>query len=173
MTSLSIKYKKIEEDKNIFIKHVDNINEKIKCNIHTIDIIITSHNDLHNFIKIMDLFECYKWDILKNDYTKIKKNINKDKKIYKSLLDFYGNIISYYTPQEIEKYNKILKTMSEEYLLMLYSFERLKNIHKDIYIKVKGYIKNNMIIKINNVSDEMKPILTELYKLYIDLKFHH
>ena len=173
MTTLLIKYKKIEEEKLIFTKQIDDINERIKHNVHIIDNIITSHNDLHNFIKTMDLFECYKWDILKNDYTKVKKNINRDKKKYKLLSDLYGNIISYYTPLEIEKYNKIMKTIGELHLLMLYSFERLKNIHKDIYIKVKGYIKNEKIVKITTITDEMKLILVELYKLYIDIKFSH
>jgi hypothetical protein len=173
MTSLAIKYKKIEEDKLFFTKQIDDVSKQIENNISMITNIIASHNEFHNFIKIIDLLEYYKWCTLKNDYKQIKKNINRDKKLYRLLSDLYGNIISYYTPLEIEKYNKILQVIGESHMIMLYNYERLKNIHKDMYIKIKGYIKNNMIIKITNVSDEMKPILVELYKLYIDLKFHH
>lgn len=168
---LTIKYKKIEEDKCYFESMINVIYDNIKYNISKLDDNISSHNEFINFIKIMNLYEDYKWNTLKYNYMSIKKKVNIDKKTYKTIIDLYGDIISYYTSEQIEMNNKLMKEISEYYDMMLYSFIQLHNIHRDVYIKCKYFIKNNMIVKVNNITNDNMPILTELYQLYIDIKY--
>jgi hypothetical protein len=169
--SLAIKYKKITEDKQYFDTMINDIYNSIKYNISKLDDNISNHNEFINFIKIINLYEDYKWRTLKYNYSKIKKKINKDKKTYKSLIELYGDIISYYTPDQIEMNNRLMKEVSEYYDMMLYSFIQLHNIHKDIYIKCKYFIKSDKIIKVNNITSDNMLTLIELYKLYIDIKY--
>lgn len=168
---LTIKYKKIEDDKQYFESMLNIIYDSIKYNISKLDDNISNHNEFINFIKIMNLYEDYKWNTLKYNYMSIKKKVNMDKKTYKTIIDLYGDIISYYTPELIEINNKLMKEISEYYNMMLYSFIQLHNIHKDVYIKCKYFIKNNMIVKVNNITSDNKSILVELYQLYIDIKY--
>ena len=169
--SLAIKYKKINEDKQHFDNMINNIYDNIKCNITDLDDNMNNHVEFINFIKIMNLYEDYKWNTLKYNYMSIKKKVNIDKKTYKNLIDLYSDIISYYTSEQIEVNNKLMKEISEYYDMMLYSFIQLHNIHKDVYIKCKYFIKNNMIVKVNNITSDNKSILVELYQLYIDIKY--
>ena len=168
---LTIKYKKIEEDKSYFDSMINDIYDNIKYNINKLEDNISNHNEFINFIKIMNLYEDYKWRTLKYNYSKIKKKINMDKKTYKSLIELYGDIISYYTPELIEMNNKLMKEIREYYDMMIYGFIQLHNIHKDIYIKCKHFIKSDKIIKVNNITNDNMSLLIEFYQLYIDIKY--
>lgn len=170
MTSLAIKYKQVEEDKKAFDNIILLTEDKIKYNIIKLNDIIEMHNEFLNFIKITNVYEIYNWNRLKYNYSNIKKILNKDKKLYTILADMYGNIISYYNSEQVEQYNKQLKMIGENNNIMLYTFIQLKNIHKEAHIKCKYFHKKEDIIKVDTITDDIKPIMTELYEIYMDTK---
>ena len=73
----------------------------------------------------------------------------------------------------IIKNNNMMKTIGSLNENMLYTFIQLKKIHKNVYSKSKYYIKNDAIIKVDNINNNNKDIIKELYQLYTDMKINN
>ena len=57
----------------------------------------------------MKLYEIYKWSTLKIDYIQLKKEITKDKKVYKKITKNYGILISYFDSSSRNQINNQIK----------------------------------------------------------------
>ena len=149
---------------------IDNSLIEIPNNLTIIKINLEKHFNFINFVDSVKIYEIYKWTKLKEEYNKIKKKINIDKKLYPQIIKIYGIINSYYTVEETECKNKIIKKINEDNILLLIQLEEIKKIHNNIIIKCKYYIRNINIIKINQENNEYDILIKKLYEIHSNLK---
>ena len=168
---LGLKQQKVDEDKKTFDGMIATTQELISSTIMKLKNVITNHNDFIHFIDTMNLYELYRWNTLKVEYNNVKKIFNVNKKLYRKLSELYGDVISYYTEDMITKYNNMMKNIGNMNEDMMYTFIQLKKKHKDVYHKSYQYIKNENIIKVENINENNKDVLLDLYQNYIDSKF--
>jgi hypothetical protein len=167
---LAERYQYINQNKRNIKFMVDDANNRIKNNLERISQSITAHKEFYNFVNIMNLFEIYNWEHLKNEYNFIKKDITKDKNLNKPIIKTYSEIISYCTEIEINDTNNMIKKISDDIQLMLFEFIELKKIHNETTNKCKIYSKSEDIIKIPNLIPEIEPYIKKMYEFYIDIK---
>ncbi len=160
----------IDKDKLSLLSLIDTTHKTIYSNIESIKDVIEKHYDFVNFVETMKIYEMYKWANIKLDYNSIKKKINQDKKIYQSISKFYGKIITYFNQDEITQLNLKIKSIYELTETMMYNFDILNKLHIDTGNKCKYMIKNPIIIKIDNLTTELKPLVIKLYENYIGIK---
>jgi len=138
-------------------------------NLNKIEQLCEFHNDFINFVNTMKIYESYKWTNLKLEYKNIKIKINKDKKIIHKITNFLGKLTNYYTQNNIENINLTINDIVCKIDLMLYKFNILQRHHEYVRNKSKYMIKNNTIIKINNINNN-KQLLLKIYENYISIK---
>lgn len=144
--------------------------KQIDSNLNKIEQLQEAHLDFINFVKIINLYESYRWTNIKYDYNFIKSKINKDKKIIHVITKFFGSITNYYTLIEIHNINIKINDISCKIELMIYKFNKLQILHKQIYNKSKYMIRNDSIIKINIFNNINKPLLLKIYENYNSIK---
>jgi len=160
----------IENDKVILDNMIKNANNNLNKDLDTITQVLDKHNDLLSFIEIMKIYEFYKWSDIKRLYSEIKKQVTKDSKLFLNIVRFYGDIISYYPENDMNKMNSTIKNIKNDHDSVLLHFNLLRKKHKDTKIKCGGYIRSNDITIIYNIVPEIIPLIIKLYKNYIDIK---
>jgi hypothetical protein len=118
----------------------------------------------------MNIYEDYKWSKIKEDYNKIKKKVNIDKKIYPQIIKIYGIVNNYYSSDEFNDKNIIIKKLNEDNNLLKIEFEKLKKLHNKLINKRKNYVKNMKMIKIYISNKESDLLIQKLYQIHHDLK---
>jgi len=135
----------IENDKVILDNMIKNANNNLNKDLDTITQVLDKHNDLLSFIEIMKIYEFYKWSDIKRLYSEIKKQVTKDSKLFLNIVRFYGDIISYYPENDMNKMNSTIKNIKNDHDSVLLHFNLLRKKHKDTKIKCGGYIRSNYI----------------------------
>jgi hypothetical protein len=130
-----IKNKKEELDKLFILIN----NGYTKQNIENT---IKEHNDIIKKTSKLNTFDSDKWNILKNDYMKIKKNITYNKYLLKQIIILYSSIINYYNKDIRENINNNISKISKNNDIIRFYFEELKYIHKETSIKRYYVLKN-------------------------------
>jgi len=122
---------------------------ELPINIKNIKDMIDNHIFFINYIETNNIYEDYKWENMKLIYNKIKKKVNQDKKLYYKIVKIYGIVISYYSIDEYNNYNKIINELYNTNYDMKLEWEKIKKLHNLLINKRKNYIKNKNIVKIN------------------------
>lgn len=165
-----IRRQQIENDKVTLDSMIKNAIDNLNKDLNTITQVLDKHNDLLSFIEIMKIYEFYKWTDIKKSYSEIKKQVTKDSKLFLNIVRFYGDIISYYPENAINKMNSTIKNIKDEHDSVLLHFNLLRKKHKETKNKCGGYMRSNEITKIYDIVPEITPLITKLYKNYIDIK---
>ncbi len=165
-----LKRDNINQKKQELKSLIDSISHKIKLNLDNIQDVNEKHTEFIIFVDIMKVHELYKWTNLKLEYNSVKKHVTKDKKAYHTISKLYGKIINYYQPDEINNLNMEIKSIYDLNETMIYKFTILKKLHEESGNKCKYMIKNPNIIKIEYLTNEIKPLVTKLYENYIGIK---
>jgi len=160
----------INQAKYKFEELLTNSTKELDFNLNYIKQLYDNHTDFINFIKIMNIYEVYRWTNLKFDYNFIKIKTTKDKKIIYGITKFLNSLTNYYNQIEIDNINFRIKDISYKIELMVCTFIKLQIYHNNITNKIRNVIKNNTIIKINNINDANKNLIQKLYENYISIK---
>jgi hypothetical protein len=160
----------INQAKYKFEELLTNSTKELDFNLNYIKQLYDNHTDFINFIKIMNIYEVYRWTNLKFDYNFIKIKTTKDKKIIYGITKFLNSLTNYYNQIEINNINFRIKDISYKIELMICTFIKLQIYHNNITNKMRNVIKNNTIIKINNINDANKNLIQKLYENYISIK---
>jgi hypothetical protein len=160
----------INQAKYKFEELLTNSTKELDFNLNYIKQLYDNHTDFINFIKIMNIYEVYRWTNLKFDYNFIKIKTTKDKKIIYGITKFLNSLTNYYNQIEIDNINFRIKDISYKIELMVCTFIKLQIYHNNITNKMRNVIKNNTIIKINNINDANKNLIQKLYENYISIK---
>jgi hypothetical protein len=121
---------------------------EIPININSITTIINEHYQFINIIETTKIYEDYKWEKLKEEYNKIKKKVNLDKKLYPQIIKIYGIVNSYYLLEEYNTKNNIISKLSEYNNLLKLEWMKIRILHNTLINKRKSYVRNTNIIKI-------------------------
>ena len=143
---------------------------QLPINLNNIKINLIEHYNFINFIESINIYEKYKWDKLKEDYNRIKKKVNRDKKIYLKIINYYGIVNNYYTHNENNDIEIYIKKINENTEILKLEFEKLIIIHNIFINKSKNYIKNMKIIKVDISNKESSQLIKRLYQIYYELK---
>ena len=145
------------------------INE-LPINIKDIKDMIDDHIFFINFIESMNIYENYKWENMKVNYNELKKKINQDKKLYYKIVKIYGIVNNYYSIDEYNDYNNIIDELYNTNNNMKIEWEKIRKLHNLLINKRKNYIKNQNIIKVFIVNDDVNIIIKNLYETYHKIK---
>ena len=167
---METKIELINKSKEDLLLLINTTEKKLESNIIKIYENNKKHKEFIDFIKLMKLYELYKWSALKMDYNDIKKEITKDKKVYKKITKNYGLLISYFDSSSINQINNQIKKIGELNNNMLFHFLELKKIHYDVHNQCKYMVKNSQITKIEFITDDIKPLIQRIYENYIDMQ---
>ena len=167
---METKIELINKSKEDLLLLINTTEKKLESNIIKIYENNKKHKEFIDFIELMKLYEIYKWSALKMDYNDIKKEITKDKKVYKKITKNYGLLISYFDSSSINQINNQIKKIGELNNNMLFHFLELKKIHYDVHNQCKYMIKNSQITKIEIITDDIKPLIQRIYENYIDMQ---
>lgn len=174
MTNVNImlcdKMNKISQSMQDFNKILIDTNNELDFNLNKINQLQDICNDFISFIKIINVYEIYRWTNIKSEYNFIKKKINRDKKTIHDITKLFASLTNYYTQNEIDGININIDNISCKTDLMLYNFNKLHIIHNDVCNKKKYIVKNDEYIKIDSINDDNKQILSKLYENYISIK---
>ena len=170
MITTKNKIELIDQAKYKFDELLTNSTKELDFNLNNIDQLYDNHSDFIDFIKIMNIYEVYRWTKLKVDYNFIKIKITKDKKVIYGITKFLNSLTNYYTKIEIDNINFRIKDISYKIELMLYKFSKLQIHHNKVTNIIKNIMKNNAIIIINNINDANKILIQKLYENYISIK---
>lgn len=160
----------INEFKNNFTNLIKVSKSEIPNNIKNIKEMIDNHFFFIDFIETMNIYENYKWEDIKVIYNKVKKKVNQDKKLYYKILKIYGTINCYYSIDENKYYNIIITELYNTNNDMILEWVKIKEIHNLLIKKRKNYIKNQNIVKIFIINDDINKIINKLYETYYKLK---
>jgi hypothetical protein len=144
--------------------------EQFPINLNHIKNIINDHNIFINFTDSMKIYENYKWAQIKEDYNKIKKKINSDKKLYTKIVKIFGIINNYYSSEEFNIKNNLISKLYNYNNLLILEWIKIKELHNNLINKNKGYIKNKSLIKIYIKNDDILELIKKLYEIYYGLK---
>lgn len=169
-SKMNDKIYKINKVKEILLVKITYAEYNFSNNITEINQVFEDHTDFIHFAELMKVYEIYKWEKLKLNYSNIKKKTNLDKKIYWQIIKLYSTIVCYFSEEESNNINNKIRKIQSENDTMIYNYALLQKKHRDILNKCKYLIKNEQIIKINNLNSEVQPLVTQLYKNYIDIK---
>jgi len=131
---------------------------------------LEEHYSFINFIESIKLYEIYRWERMKQEYNKIKKKVNIDKKLYPNIIKIYGIVNSYYSSDDHENNNKMIIKIREHHNILLIEWNQMNKIHNDLIIKRKSYMKNNNIIKITQENNDSNNLIEKLYDIHYNLK---
>ena len=155
----------IENNKNLLLKL---INDTIIClndTIKTTGLEYTYYCKFIQIINTVNIFEIYKWNIIKIKYVNIKKNITLNKNNNQKILKIYGNIINYYDEQEVLTINKQIQQINDLSMIQVINFQDLKIKYNELSTK-----KNKKILKIYKQNDEVDSMISTLCELHVELK---
>ena len=167
---MEIKIELINKSKEELLLLINTTEKKLESNIIKIDENNRKHKEFLDFIELMKLYEIYKWSGLKMDYIQLKKDITKDKKVYKKITKNYGLLISYFDSSSRNQINNQIKKIGELNDKMLFHILELKKIHYYVHNQCKYMIRNSQIIKIEIMTDDIKPFIQRIYENYIDMQ---
>ena len=167
---LEIKNEKIKLEKDFLDTLTKNTSVNINQNIKLIENNFEKHNDLIDFVDIMNIFEVYNWINIKHDYIKAKKMVTKCKNVVNKINKLYGNLANYYPVEIQSQMNLTIKELNEKSDLMFYNYCNLKKLHYDVHNKCKYLIKNPEVAKIYDINEETKPVIIKIYQNYMDNK---
>lgn len=130
---------------------------------------INTHYSFIKFVELMNIYEEYKWEMIKENYNKIKKKYNLNRKLYPQIIKIYGTVNNYYSPDEFNKMNLIINKFKDDCSLLIIEWEKLKKLHTFLINKRKNYVRNTSIIKIYKTNKEYEQFIERLYQIYDDL----
>ena len=163
------KIESINKSKNELLLLIQVFDERLKVCLDKINENTKNHKKFIDFIELMKLYEIYKWSALKTEYNIIKKEVTKNKKYYKKITKNYGNLISYFDPSIIDNLNNQIKKLGQLNDDIFFNFIELKKIHHNVQNQCKYFIQNDQIIKIDIITEELKPLIQKIYENYIDM----
>ena len=143
---------------------------QLPINLYNIKMNLNKHYSFIKMIESINVYEDYEWIKIKEDYNKIKKKVNIDKKLYSQIINFYGIVNNYYTQDENNNINIIIKNINEENIMLKIEFEKLIIIHNIFFNKRKNYIKNMKIIKVYISNKDTSQLIERLYQIHNELK---
>jgi len=143
---------------------------QLPININTTIEILNNHYKFINFVKYIKIFEDYKWQIIKENYNILKKEINIDKNKYKKIIKIYGIINCYYSLDIINNNNNIIKSLYDKLCILNIEFCKLQELHNILINKRKNYIRNIKIIKIYKSNNDIIILINKLQEIYNKLK---
>ena len=164
------KLEKINKTKEILLDQINYADCNLINNTTKINQVFEDHNDFIHFAELMKVYEIYKWNNLKLNYSHIKKKTNLDKKLYWQIIKLYSNIINYFSEEETNNISNKIRKIQSENDTMVYNYALLQKKHRDILNKCKYLIKNDQIIKIYETNSEIEPLIIKLYENYINIK---
>jgi hypothetical protein len=168
--NINEKTNKIYHSMSKFDELLVNAEKELDFNLNKLEQLNEFHINFINFIQIMNIYEKYKWTHLKYEYRNIKKKNNKDRKIIHIITKFFSSLTNYYTIDQIDNINIKINNINSKIELMIYNFIKIQILHNQISLKIKSIIRNNSILKIDNINDTNKIILLKLYENYISIK---
>jgi len=165
------------DNKKLFINNlkiklkllVDKLLIELPINFNNIKCNLDVHYSFINFVELINIYEDYKWNIIKEEYSKIKKKLNLDKKLYPQIIKIYGIVNTYYSPTEFNDMNKIIIKFNDDTNLLKIEWERIRKLHNVLMNKRKNYIKNSKIIKILKTNKNFDHFIERLYQIYNNL----
>ena len=143
---------------------------EIPNNIKNIKVMIDNHYFFINFIETINIYIEDKYKDIKILYNKLKIKINQDKKLYFKIIKIYGIVNCYYSIEEFNNYNNIINELYEYNNDMKIEWDKIKILHNLLINKRKNYIKNQNIIKVFIMNDDINQIINNLYKNYDRIK---
>ena len=167
---METKKMEIEKNKTKFRNQIHAIQTNLENNIEIANNLTSNHFEFIKFSETMKIYEIYQWTDLKYTYKNIKEKISKDKKLANKIVKFYGNIINYFDPAEIEYFNNktvLVHCLNDQ---MILSFYLLSNAHKIVLNKCGSMAKSDVFIKIKQINAIVKPIILKIYENYIDIQ---
>jgi hypothetical protein len=156
----------IENNKLLLQELISKTITSLNENINIIDIEYKINCKFIQFINTINVFETYKWNLIKINYNNIKKNITVNKNNSKKIIKLYSDIINYYEEKEIECINKQIQQINNLNSLVIINFQELKLKHNEIIIKNK----NSKILKIHKQNNNIDNLIIKIFNLHIDLK---
>jgi hypothetical protein len=127
-----------------------------------------NHQTFVTFATRMNVCEIYKWGKLKSEYNSLKQKINMEKKLQKMVYKMYSSISSYYSEEEIHKYNTINKDMNDTLMLMLINFSSLQQLHFNIMLEFKKMLASDNVVKIYKYNELLYPLFIKLNENYMN-----
>lgn len=138
---------------------------------NNITMIATNYDNHHTFLTFatrMNVCEIYKWEKLKSDYNSLKQKINMEKKLQKMVYKMYSAISSYYTEDEMNKYNTMNKEMNDKLVLMLIKFSTLQQMHFNTMLEFKKMLASDNVVKIYEYNELLHSIFIKLNENYMN-----
>lgn len=132
--------------------------------------VTNDHYQFINFTEYMKIYEDYKWNKIKEEYNQIKKKVNIDKKLYSQIIKIYGIINNYYSIEEFNNKNDIIKKLYIDTNSLKLEWIKIKLLHNLLINKRKNYVKNSSFIKIFITDTNILELTDQLYKIYNNLK---
>jgi hypothetical protein len=174
------KYQQIEIDKKTLKKLITTTKNELDNDINEIK---NNYKIFVNFISFAEnthIISLEEWAKIKEEYKKLKKKITIDTKNYIVIVKMYGDLITYYEPEQVKNINDTIdlikkkidnieieiKFLQKEYNMIQTKIKSLKKHSKGIIINQNHPKINNIIHKIKMNYDKIK----ELDKNYQLLK---
>jgi hypothetical protein len=132
--------------------------------------VMNDHYQFINFTEYMKIYEDYKWNKIKEEYNQFKKKVNIDKKLYSQIIKIYGIINNYYSIDEFNIKNDIIKKLYIDTNSLKLEWEKIRLLHNLLINKRKNYVKNSSFIKIFITNIEIIELTDQLYKIYNNIK---
>jgi hypothetical protein len=160
----------ITTNKNMFVKLYNNIISSILKINKQIFKVKQKCNKLCDFIKVINLFEIYKWNKIKNNFSNINKQINKYKLLKQKLIKQYGYLSIYYKLEEQTIINNNINELCLNFDILNFNFAKLKEIMYYTKIYLNNAKKRKKTLKIKIINNKNILLIKELYKYYEKIK---
>jgi hypothetical protein len=161
---------KIDLNKKKLLEKISFAKVNLTLNLENINELMKKYINFINFIKTIKVIEVYYLEELKSNYYKLKKKINKEKKIYKQIVRIYSEISNYFSDEEKDKLILLIKEIDVNNNLIVVNFFLLKKKHVDILNKCNQLVKNNLFIKIIKYYENYEPFFIKLRENYYKIK---
>jgi hypothetical protein len=158
----------INREKMKIEEYIKSCCEMYKNNIKVIAVNYENHQTFLTFATRMNVCEIYKWEKLKMEYNSLKQKINMEKKLNKMVYKMYSSISSYYSEEEIHKYNNINREMNDTHILMLINFSSLQQFHFNTMLQFKKMLASDNVIKIYEYNEMLHPLFIRLNENYMN-----
>ena len=158
----------INREKMKIDEYIKSCYEMYNSNIKMIAVNYENHQTFLTFATRMGVCEIYKWEKLKSEYNSLKQKINMEKKLQKMVYKMYSSISSYYSEEEIHKYNTINKDMNDARILMLINFSSLQQLHFNTMLQFKKMLASDNIVKIYEYNEMLYPLFIKLNENYMN-----
>ena len=141
---------------------ITNFYNDYEINNTYLQLIIDKHKNYMYLMNNINISIIYIWIELKDDYKKIKSNINKNNKLYQNIIKLYSNIIVYFNIDESKNIKKKIHDINIKKINNIMALRELSVIHKNICINHYSLTNNKNFMTITQYSLELNNIINEL-----------